>query len=186
HPFLHRVPDLNCPGSVVFDLDPGEGAAMLECIETAFLLKEVLDHLSLHAWAKVSGSKGVQVYVPLNTAVTYADTQAFARALAQLLEQRHPKLVISEMAKFKRKDKVFVDWSQNADYKTTVGVYSLRAKRQHPFVSMPVRWEELETALQSKDTGPLYFQPAAALERVQTVGDLFAPVLDTRQALPSE
>ncbi len=184
HPFLHRVPAIDAPQYIVFDLDPGEGAGILECAEVAFLLKELLEHLEVKSFAKVSGSKGLQIYAPLNTAVRYATSQPFAKAVAQLLERQHPKLIISEMAKSARAHKVFIDWSQNSDFKTTVGVYSMRAKRQHPFISMPVSWEELEAAGSSKDSGKLYWQPPAALERLEEIGDLFAPVLKLKQKLP--
>ncbi len=184
HPFLHRVPEIGSPTSVVFDLDPGEGSDVLTCAEVAFLLKKKLDGAGLRSFPKVSGSKGIQVYVPLNTAVSYADTQPFARSLAEELEREHPKLVVSAMAKELRKEKVFIDWSQNADFKTTVGVYSLRAKRSTPFVSMPVRWEELQTAPGSHDAGNLSFEPDAAINRLKSVGDLFEPVLSLKQTLP--
>ena len=134
----------------------------------------------------MSGSKGIQIYVPLNTETTYEATQPFARTMAQFLERQHPDLVVSEMAKTARVNKVFVDWSQNSDFKTTVGVYSLRAKRQHPFVSMPVDWDELRRALDAGDSGALYWQPAAAIERLEKLGDLFAPVLEKQQHLPAE
>lgn len=186
HPFLHKAPHIEQPTYIVFDLDPGEGAAILQCAEVGFLLKDVLDHMKLESFAKVSGSKGIQVYVPLNSEATYAATQSFARAMAQLLERQNPGKIVSEMAKSERVKKVFVDWSQNSDFKTTVGVYSLRAKRQHPFVSMPVSWEELRAALDKGDSGGLYWQPAAALERLEEVGDLFAPVLERKQRLPAE
>ncbi len=186
HPFLHKAPHIDQPTYIVFDLDPGEGAAILQCAEVAFLLKDVLDHLKLESFAKVSGSKGIQVYVPLNSDVTYSATQPFARAMAQLLERQNPAKVVSEMAKAERVKKVFVDWSQNSDFKTTVGVYSLRAKRQHPFVSMPVTWDELRAALDKGDSGALYWQPPAALERLEEAGDLFAPVLKLKQQLPAE
>src|SRR6266513_1084843 len=143
HPFLHRVPKIQQPTHVVFDLDPGEGANIFNCAEVAFLLRDVLGKLRLRAFAKVSGSKGIQVYVPLNTEATYAATQPFACAMAELLEREHGDLVVSEMAKNLRVGKVFIDWSQNADHKTTIGVYSLRAKRPRPYVSMPVKWSEL-------------------------------------------
>jgi bifunctional non-homologous end joining protein LigD len=178
HPFLHRAPAIGTPTSIAFDLDPGEGATIGNCAEVAFLLKSVFDDLNLKSFAKVSGSKGIQVYVPLNSPASYTVTQAFARALAELLEKQHPKLVISEMAKVARTRKVFIDWSQNADYKTTVGVYSLRAKRERPFVSSPVSWGELQHA---KD---LYFSPAEALARCEKLGDLWAPVLTLKQELP--
>jgi bifunctional non-homologous end joining protein LigD len=186
HPFLHRAPEIQRPTYVVFDLDPGEGADILACAKVAFLLKDTLAHLGLSSLAKVSGSKGIQVYVPLNTDVTYDDTQPFARAVAQFLERQYPALVVSEMAKSARVKKVFVDWSQNSDFKTTVGVYSLRAKRQHPFVSMPVTWDELQAALDAGDSGSLYWQPGPAIERLEDRGDLFAPVLKKKQRLPSE
>ncbi len=184
HPFLHRVPKLQQPNSVVFDLDPGEGADVLTCAEVGFLLKDALARLNLECFPKVSGSKGIQVYVPLNRAVTYAVTQPFAHALAELLAKQHPKLIVAEMAKSERPKKVFIDWSQNADFKTTVGVYSLRAKRGRPFISMPVTWDELATALRSRKTDELYFEPEPALRRLAEIGDLFAPVLTLKQSLP--
>src|SRR5207302_1562048 len=139
HPFLHRVPHLNRPAAVVFDLDPGEGAGILDCARVAFLVRESLSELGLQAFPKVSGSKGLQVYVPLNvSSATYELTQAFAKAVAELMQEREPELVVSKMGKVNRAGKVFIDWSQNSDFKTTVGVYSLRAKSAEPFVSMPV------------------------------------------------
>ena len=186
HPFLHRAPEIETPTHIVFDLDPGEGADILSCAEVSFLLRDLLEQLELNSWVKVSGSKGLQVYVPLNTPITYASTQPFARAVAQMLEQQHPKLVVSEMAKNLRHNKVFIDWSQNADHKTTVGVYSLRAKRERPFVSLPVDWDELRQACRKKNADALYFSPDAALKRLKKVGDLFAPVLKTKQKLPAQ
>jgi bifunctional non-homologous end joining protein LigD len=150
HPFLHRVPKIDNPTHIVFDLNPGEGANISKCAEVAFLLRDVLTKLRLKSFAKVSGSKGIQVYVPLKTPITYRTTQPFARAIAELVEREHSALVVSDMAKNLRVGKVFIDWSQNADHKTTVGVYSLRAKRARPYVSMPVRWDELTTALRKK------------------------------------
>jgi bifunctional non-homologous end joining protein LigD len=185
HPFLHCVPEIQQPRSVVFDLDPGEGTDLLTCAEVAFLLRNVLRRLGLEAIPKVSGSKGLQVYVPLNTAVSYAATQPFARALADLLTKEHPNLIVAEMAKSQRPKKVFIDWSQNSDFKTTVGVYSLRAKRDRPFASLPVGWDELERALKSRKGDALFFEPEAALTRLSEVGDLFAPVLQLKQSLPA-
>ncbi len=182
HPFLHRVPSLDRPTHAVFDLDPGEGAALPECIEVAFRLRDVLSKLRLKSFPKVSGSKGLQVYVPLNTATPYSATQLFAKTIAELLEREHPTLVVSDMAKNLRRGKVFVDWSQNADHKTTVGVYSLRAKNDHPFVSMPVAWAELKKA----KVDALYFEAPAALKRLKKLGDLFAPVLKLKQKLPKQ
>ena len=184
HPFLHRAPEIDAPTFITFDLDPGEGADVLTCARVAFLLRDVLERLQLESFVKVSGSKGLQIYVPLNTSVTYAVTQPFARTLAGLLEREHPALIVSDMSKAVRKRKVFIDWSQNADHKTTIGVYSLRAKREYPFVSAPVTWEELRSALDHKDSGALYFNPEATLERMAESGDLFAAVLKLRQQLP--
>jgi bifunctional non-homologous end joining protein LigD len=184
HPFLHRAPKIDQPASVVFDLDPGEGTGVLEAAEVALMLKRALDGMGLQSLAKVSGSKGLQVYVPLNTAVTYERTQPFARGLAEALEQEWPGRVVSAMAKRLRAGKVFIDWSQNSDFKTTVAVYSLRAGRAEPFVSMPVTWNELKRAIGKKDESLLYFGPEAALKRAKKRGDLFAEVLTLQQRLP--
>ncbi|MBV8830580.1 MAG: non-homologous end-joining DNA ligase [Acidobacteriaceae bacterium] len=186
HPFLHRVPDITKPTAIVFDLDPGAGADIRQCIQVALEIREVIDQLELQLFPKVSGSKGIQLYLPLNTLTSYEMTQPFARSIAQLIEKRVPKLAVSEMPKEKRIGKVFIDWSQNADYKTTVGVYSLRAKQPKPFVSMPVSWDELQRALKRGDTEALYFAPKAALPRLEDIGDLFAPVLTLQQSLPPD
>lgn len=129
HPFLHRAPRPDVPTAVVFDLDPGEGMDVLRCGEVALLLRQALAGIDLEVFPKVSGSKGLQLYVPLNTAVTYEQTQPFARVVAQTLERIYPRLVVADMAKARRVGKIFIDWSQNSDYKTTVAVYSLRATR---------------------------------------------------------
>jgi bifunctional non-homologous end joining protein LigD len=184
HPFLARVPKIDVPTLVVFDLDPGEGSTIRRSAEVAFLLKDVLDQLGLESLIKVSGSKGIHVHVPLNTKVTYEMTQAFAQSIAQYLATEHPKLIVSEMAKSKRKGKVFIDWSQNSEHKSTVSVYSLRAKAKKPFVAMPIGWDELKDALNEKDARSLLFEPEAALERLDQVGDLFAPALHLKQKLP--
>jgi bifunctional non-homologous end joining protein LigD len=186
HPFLHRVPRLDRPTDVVLDLDPGEGAGILDCARVAILLRNLLQQLSLECFVKVSGSKGLQMYVPLNTEVTYRVTQPFAHALAQLVERSHGELAVSEMPRHIRSGKVFIDWSQNADFKTTAGVYSLRAKSVVPYVSLPVEWEELSAALQANDARRLYWTPSAALERLDKLGDLFARVLKLEQRLPAE
>ncbi|MBV9608776.1 MAG: non-homologous end-joining DNA ligase, partial [Acidobacteria bacterium] len=183
HPFLARR-DIERPTEVVFDLDPGESANVLTSARVALLLREVLARLDLHSFAKVSGSKGIQVYVPLNGADTYAATRPFARTVAELLAREHPGLIVAEMAKELRKGRVFVDWSQNADFKTTVGVYSLRAKRRHPYISLPVDWDELALALKTQEPRALDFLPDAALERVKERGDLFAPVARLKQKIP--
>ena len=132
HPFLHHAGHLDCPTSIVFDLDPGEGTDLKTCAEVAFLVRALLKRAELECFPKVSGSKGLQVYAPLNTPVTYADARSAALAVAQILERAHPALVVSEMAKQRRRGKVFIDWSQNSDFKTTIGVYSLRAKLKSP------------------------------------------------------
>ena len=184
HPFLHRAPAIDLPTAIVFDLDPGEGAGIRTCAEVAFRLKDHLDPLKLKSFPKVSGSKGVQLYVPLNTSTTYNVTRPFARGLAELLEQQHPDLVVSEMSKATRGGKVLIDWSQNADFKTTVSVYSLRAKHDRPYVSLPVTWEELRRIEKGGDTEQLYFEADTALKRIERTGDLFAPVLQLKQNLP--
>lgn len=184
HPFLSRIPRIEQPTLVAFDLDPGEPAGIRECARVGLLLCDLLARLDLQSYAKVSGSKGIHVYVPLNTPSTYGETQAFARAVAMLLARENPKLIISDMERRQRKGKVFIDWSQNADYKTTVGVYSLRAKRRHPYISMPVTREDLQRAVSSKDEAQLYFSPERALSVLASTGDIFAPVLDLKQRLP--
>lgn len=185
HPFLARAPEIQRPLSLVFDLDPGEGSDVLTCVEVAFLLKSVLKKYRLETFAKVSGSKGIQVFAPLNTPATYADTQPFARSIAEQLQRERSDLVVSGMAKAFRSGKVFIDWSQNSDFKTTVAVYSLRAKSDAPFVSLPFTWAELRGALRKKDRSLLYLSPDAALRRVAKIGDLFRPVLELRQHLGS-
>ncbi|HKB90118.1 MAG TPA: non-homologous end-joining DNA ligase, partial [Opitutaceae bacterium] len=185
HPFLHRVPDIEKPTHIVFDLDPGEGSDVLTCARVAFLLKEILDKLGLESFAKASGSKGMQIYVPLNTRVTYDATGPFARTVAELLAQEHADLVVSNMSKALRKKKVLIDWSQNSRSKTTVSVYSMRAKHAEPYISMPVEWGELKTALHKKDLKAFYFTPKQALARMKKKGDLFEPVLTLKQKLPS-
>jgi bifunctional non-homologous end joining protein LigD len=186
HPVLHRVPRIERPTAIVFDCDPGEGTDILTCARVAFMLHDLLSDLGLRSHAKVSGSKGLQVYVPLNTPVTYDQTQPFAKAVAELLAEREPGLVVSEMPKIFRARKVFIDWSQNADFKSTVSVYSLRAKSHSPYVSTPVEWDELKRAREKDDADRLYFKPEAVLKRVERHGDLFSPVLTVKQKLPRE
>jgi len=186
HPFLHQASHLSRPTTIVFDCDPGKGANVLDAGRVALMLREVLQELGFDSYVKVSGSKGVQVYVPLNSAVTYDETQPLAQGIAQLLAQREPKLVVWQMPKRLRTKKVFIDWSQNAEYKTTVSVYSLRAKTYRPYVSLPVGWDELSDALQSKDAEALFFTPEDALKRLEKNGDLFKPLLTKVQRLPTE
>jgi bifunctional non-homologous end joining protein LigD len=186
HPFLHHASRLNRPTAIVFDCDPGEGANILDCARVALMLREVLQELHLDSYVKVSGSKGLQLYVPLNLPITYNETQPLAQGLVELMAQREPKLIVSEMPKRLRTKKVFIDWSQNAEHKTTVGVYSLRAKTHRPYVSLPVQWEELTAAVQHSDAESLFFTPEQAIERVEEFGDLFKPVLRQKQRLPTE
>lgn len=186
HPFLHRAPKLATPTHLAFDLDPGEGANLLTCIEVAGLLREVFGKLGLESFPKVSGSKGLQLYVPLNVPVTYDATTPFARTVAEHLASAHPKLVVSDMKKALRKKRVLIDWSQNSEAKTTVCVYSVRGKREEPFVSCPVTWEELDRAAKQRDLDRLFFTPDDTIARVKKHGDLFAPVLKLKQRLPDE
>ncbi len=184
HPSLSRVRPIERPTVMAFDLDPGPPAAILECCQVALWLREVFDALGLQSFPKTSGSKGLQVYVPLNTPdVTYDHTKPLARAFAELLEKQHPELVVSRMTKSLREGKVLVDWSQNDEHKTTVGVWSLRA-RERPTVSTPLAWDEVERALAAGDPECLVFEAPAALERASR-GDPFAPVLELEQSLPS-
>lgn len=184
HTFLARAPRIDFPTMVAFDLDPGEGADILDSCEVALLVKELLDRLDLKCLPKVSGSKGIHLHVPLNTPVTYAATRPFAKAVAQLLESERPDLIVSEMAKAKRRGKVFIDWSQNSEHKSTVAVYSLRAQADRPFVAIPVGWGEIKRALKKADPSMLFFEPEAALSKMQRAGDIFAPVLTLKQKLP--
>jgi bifunctional non-homologous end joining protein LigD len=183
HPSLATAPDLDSPTAVVFDLDPGPPADIITCARVALLVRDRLGPLGLQLWPKTSGSKGLQLYLPLNGGATYAQTKPFAHALARLLEREEPKLVVSVMDKDKRTDKVFIDWSQNTASKTTVGVYSVRAL-SWPSVSTPVTWDELDDALARKDADALRFDAGAVLERIGRLGDLHAPVLEVQQELP--
>jgi bifunctional non-homologous end joining protein LigD len=146
-------------------------------------LREIFEHFGLQSFPKTSGSKGLQIYVPLNTPTNYNATKTFARALAQLLEQEHPEMVVSDMKKTLRTGKVFVDWSQNDEHKTTIAVYSLRA-REHPTVSTPVKWDDVERTLKKKDASLLVFEAPQVISRFEKIGDLFAPVITLKQKLP--
>jgi bifunctional non-homologous end joining protein LigD len=180
HPSLSLTDDIDRPTVMAFDLDPGAPAALAECCEVAVVLRDALKQIGLDSYAKTSGSKGLQVYVPLNTEVDYDHgTKRLSQALARHLEAQHPKLIVSSQRKELRKGKVLIDWSQNDEHKTTVAVYSLRA-RERPTVSTPLLWEEVESA----DPGSLVFEAADVLERVAEHGDLFAPVVEQEQRLP--
>ncbi len=177
HPSLSLAADVRRPTMVAFDLDPGAPAGIVECCEVALELRELFTQLGLEACAKTSGSKGLQVYVPLNAPeVTYEQTKPFAHAVAGLLEERHPKLVISRMAKAQRRGKVLIDWSQNDEHKTTVSVYSLRATEQ-PRVSTPVDWSEVGQCAERHDAELLSFGPEDVLTRIAERGDLFEKIL---------
>jgi bifunctional non-homologous end joining protein LigD len=182
HTFLHRAPKIDRPTAIAFDLDPGEPANIIECCQVGLWVKEIFDGLGMQSFPKTSGSKGLQVFVPLNTPTSYDITKPFAHALAQHLEQLHPDLIVSRMQKVLRKGKVLIDWSQNDEHKTTVNVYSLRAKA-HPTVSTPVTWEEVAAALKKRDPKLLAFESDQAIARVEKLGDLFAPVLKLKQKL---
>lgn len=184
HTSLSRASDIFRPTMIVFDLDPGEPADIVQCCQVGLWVRAIFDRLGLESFPKTSGSKGLQVYVPLNTAATYDETKPFAHEMARTLERQHPDLVVSEMKKNVRSGKVFVDWSQNDDHKTTVCVYSLRA-RTRPTVSTPVKWDEVEHCLQMRDPGLLVFDSDQVLSRSTQLGDLFAPVLKLRQKLPT-
>ena len=184
HTFLHRAPQIERPTMLAFDLDPGEGADILLCAQVGLWIREVLELVGIESFPKTSGSKGLQLYVPLNSPTNYEQTKTFARALAQQLEGDHPEQIVSKMQKALRVKKVFVDWSQNDEHKTTVTVYSLRAK-DRPTVSTPVTWEEVRLALENRDPKGLVFESDEVLKRVEQSGDLFEPVLKLKQRLPS-
>jgi bifunctional non-homologous end joining protein LigD len=183
HTSLARKKDVAKPTMMVFDLDPGPPADIVQCCQVAFWLRDLLAAMKLKSWAKTSGSKGLQLYVPLNTPATFDQTKALSRALAEHLEREHPELVVHRMLKSLRGGKVLVDWSQNDEHKTTVNVYSLRAK-DFPTVSTPVTWEEVEQCLKKKDAKLLTFTSDQVLERVGHMGDLFEPVATLKQKLP--
>ena len=184
HTSLSAAPAIETPTSMVFDLDPGEPAGLLECCQVATWLRGMFAGLGLECFAKTSGSKGLQLYVPLNSEIAYDDTKPFARMVAETLERGAPELVVSRMTKSLRPGKVLIDWSQNDEHKTTVNVYSLRA-RERPTVSTPVSWEEIATAVEAGDASGLVFEARDVLERVERDGDSFAPLLSLRQELPS-
>jgi bifunctional non-homologous end joining protein LigD len=183
HTSLSLGKEILRPTFLVFDLDPGPPANIVQCCQVGLWVRDIFAELKLQSFAKTSGSKGLQIYVPLNTAVTYDQTKPFAHELARLLEKQHPNLVVSDMKKALRTGKVLVDWSQNDDHKTTVCVYSLRAK-ERPTVSTPVKWEEVEKCLKKGDPSLLVFESNAVLERAKEYGDLFEPALQVKQKMP--
>ncbi len=183
HTSLSLAKDMPRPTMMVFDLDPGPPATIVQCCQVALWLKEFFDRLDLVCLPKTSGSKGLQIYVPLNTKVNYDETKPFAHELARKVEREHPEQVVSDMKKSLRTNKVFVDWSQNDVHKTTICVYSLRAK-EHPTVSTPVTWDEVVRCVKKEDPELLVFTADQVLKRVEKSGDLFAPVLKLKQKMP--
>jgi bifunctional non-homologous end joining protein LigD len=185
HTSLAKKSDVAKPTMMVFDLDPGAPADIVQCCQVGIWLRDLLGEMKLKSFAKTSGSKGLQVYVPFNTPVTFDQTKDLSRALAQLLENAHGNLVTSNMSKSVRKGKVFVDWSQNDEHKTTICVYSLRA-REEPTVSTPVAWNEVENCIKKKKAELLKFRSDQVLARVDKLGDLFGPVEKLKQKLPKK
>jgi bifunctional non-homologous end joining protein LigD len=183
HPSLALADRPERPTVLAFDLDPGPPASAVECARVALRVRELFGELGLECFAKHSGSKGIQVYVPLNSEVGYEQTKPYARAVAQALERSEPELVVSQQKKELRAGKVLVDWSQNDYSKTTVAVYSLRC-RERPWASTPLRWEEVAALADGGDPGSVRFEAAQVLERIAEHGDLFAPVLELEQELP--
>ncbi len=181
HAPMARCSDIDAPTMLVFDLDPGAPATVVECCRVALQIREVLESVSLTAWAKTSGRKGLQLYVPLNSPHTHDHAASFARAVAQLLESRWPGQVVSAMKRSLRRGKVFIDWSQNARFKTTVAPYSLRAG-DRPTVSTPITWDEVSDGA---DGEPLVFTAPEVLDRVEELGDVFAPTITLEQDLPA-
>ena len=180
HAPMARCGDIETPTMVVFDLDPGAPATIVECCQVALDVRDVLDHLGLEVFAKTSGSKGMQLYVPLNTPCTHERASSFALAVGQLLEKQFPQRIIVTMTKAARPNKVFIDWSQNSRHKTTIAPYSLRAL-ERPTVSTPIDWDEVAAGA---DGEPLIFEAADVLERIEDRGDLFAETLTLEQELP--
>lgn len=184
HPSLSKARAPKRPTVLAFDLDPGPPADIVDCCRVALRLRDMFGHFGVESFAKTSGSKGMQVYVPLNSKkVSYDVTKPFAKAIAQLLEKQTPDKVVSKMKKVERENKVFVDWSQNHQRKTTIAVYSLRA-RERPTASTPITWDEVADCADSGDPGRLVFEADAVIDRIERNGDLFAPVLELEQELP--
>jgi bifunctional non-homologous end joining protein LigD len=184
HTSLSHARPIERPTALAFDLDPGEPATIVECCRVGLLLEAMFRGLGMQSFPKTSGSKGLQVYVPLNYPVTYDVTKPFAKAVAELLEREEPGLVVSRQTKTLRRGKVLVDWSQNDEHKTTVNVYSLRA-RERPTVSTPLTWDEVREGAESGAPGRLAFDAGQVRARVDEHGDLFGPVVSLVQELPA-
>jgi len=186
HTLLAKAPRTEQPTALLFDLDPGQPANILHCAQVTLWLKDILEGLKIKSLVKLSGDKGLHLYAPLNSPDSYDETQAFAKAVAESLEQQHPDVVVSTMNKRVRAGKVFVDWSQNAPHKSTACAYSLRASSAVPRVALPLGWAELAEALDRGDLSRVHFEPEAAIQRVEKLGDLFAPLLTLKQRLPAD
>jgi bifunctional non-homologous end joining protein LigD len=171
------------PTAMVFDLDPGEPATLIDCLHLGLGLKSLLAELDLDCVAKTSGSKGLHIYVPLNTATTFDKTKTFARAVADRLVKDNPGEVTATMSRALRKGKIFVDWSQNDTHKTTVCAFSLRAKTE-PSVSTPLTWAEIQSAVKHGKTDSLIFSPAEVIRRVSRGKNRWIEIQSTRQKLP--
>jgi bifunctional non-homologous end joining protein LigD len=184
HTSLSHGKKIETPTYIVFDLDPGPPADIVKCCQVGLLVRDIFEKLGMESFAKTSGSKGLQIYVPLNTPITYEQTKPFAKGIARMLETAHPELVVSDMKKSLRTNKVFVDWSQNDQYKTTVSVYSMRAK-ERPTVSAPITWKEVEQCLKKEDPDVLVFTSDQALARVDKDGDLWESLPTMKQKLPT-
>jgi bifunctional non-homologous end joining protein LigD len=184
HILLSRAPRPDRPTMMVFDLDPGAPANILDCARVALEFRQLLTHFKLECFVKTSGSKGLHLLVPLNTNVSFEQTKSMSRAMAGILEKQDPQRVTTTMKRDLRGGKVFIDWSQNDEHKTTVCAYSLRATAQ-PSVSTPIAWRELKSALSLADPHRLAFTPAQVLNRINRKGDLLAPLQALKQKLPS-
>jgi bifunctional non-homologous end joining protein LigD len=183
HPYLARAEDLHRPTVVVFDLDPGPPADMLDAVRVALTLRSELDDLGLESYPKTSGGKGLHVYVPLATAHDFGATKAFARTVARRLAERDDR-VVDVMTVARRTGKVFVDWSQNDAGKSTIAPYSLRGL-WYPTASTPVTWDEVAAAVAAQDLGHLVFLAGDIPSRLDRIGDPFAPVVTRVQSLPA-
>ena len=183
HVMLCKAPDVLRPTLIAFDFDPGPDKNIIDCAIAARNLRGLLSEVGLQCFPKTSGGKGLHLYIPLNTETTFKETKVFAHALALTMEKAYPNDIVSNMRKALRKGKIFIDWSQNDEHKTTVSVYSLRAQPR-PTVSTPVTWEEVDRAIEKKNPRALSFETKDVIKRAEEYGDLFAPVLKMEQELP--
>ncbi|MFL5416710.1 MAG: non-homologous end-joining DNA ligase [Myxococcales bacterium] len=183
HP-LHLHVDRPGAKAAIFDLDPGPPAGLLECCDVALLLRERLARDGLAALVKTSAAKGLHLFAPLDGSDDFESVKAYARSIASELSVLHPSLVLARVARAERQGRVYVDWAQNDPKRSTIAPYSLRATSR-PGVSMPLRWEEIERAAAQRSVRGLWFDPAAALARLESLGDLFAPALHGPNRLPA-